>query len=48
MHLRIAIEKLKNYYIVSLIKSGLTDPSEDELKALTITDLQDIYNSISK
>lgn len=48
MHLRSAIEKLKDHYIHYLMKSGFTDATEDELKKFTITELKNLTNSFSK
>ncbi|MEH7442164.1 Fur-regulated basic protein FbpA [Bacillus sp. JJ1122] len=48
LHLRSAIEKLKEHYIHYLIKSGLTDVTEDELKKFTITELKNLTNKFSK
>lgn len=48
MHLRSAIEKLKDHYVHYLLKSGFTDASEDELKTFTLTELKILTNNYSK
>jgi hypothetical protein len=48
MHLRTAIEKLKDHYIHFLLKSGFSDVSEDELRKLTITELKNLSNGLPK
>ncbi len=41
-HLRIAIEKVKKYYIGKIIDSGLYH-SEQELADFTLSELEEIY-----
>lgn len=48
MHLRSAIEKLKDHYIHYLMKSGFTDATENELKNFTITELKKLTDNFSK
>jgi hypothetical protein len=48
IHLRSAIEKLKDHYINHLIKSGFTGETEEDLKRLTITELKNLTNNFSK
>jgi hypothetical protein len=48
MHLRTAIEKLKDHYINHLIKSGFTEETKGDLKRLTITELKTLTNDFSK
>jgi len=43
-----AVEKLKEHYIHFLIKSGLTEETEEELKKLTITELKNLSKGFSK
>ncbi|MBT2637996.1 MULTISPECIES: Fur-regulated basic protein FbpA [unclassified Bacillus (in: firmicutes)] len=47
-HLRSAIEKLKDHYIRHLLTSGITDETEENLKKMTITELQNICNGLNK
>ncbi|WLR57117.1 Fur-regulated basic protein FbpA [Mesobacillus subterraneus] len=46
IHIRTAVEKLKDHYIQHLIKSKLSDESEEELRKLTLTELKTLINSI--
>ncbi|MEH7885220.1 Fur-regulated basic protein FbpA [Bacillus sp. JJ1609] len=48
MHLRSAIERLKDHYIHYLMKSGFTDATEDELKKFTITELKNLTDNFAK
>lgn len=44
LHLRTAVEKLKDHYIQHLIKSKMTNESEEELRKLTLTELKNLIN----
>jgi hypothetical protein len=44
LHLRSAVDKLKDYYIQHLIKTRLTNESEKELKKLSLTELKNLIN----
>ncbi|WP_102262812.1 Fur-regulated basic protein FbpA [Mesobacillus jeotgali] len=44
LHLRTAVEKLKDHYIQHLIKSNITTESEEELRKLTLTELKNLIN----
>ncbi|WHX38550.1 Fur-regulated basic protein FbpA [Mesobacillus sp. AQ2] len=42
LHLRTAVDKLKDHYIQHLIKTGLSKETENELKKLTLTELKNL------
>lgn len=44
LQLRTAVEKLKDHYIQHLIKSKMTNESEEELRKLTLTELKNLIN----
>nr|WP_285291724.1 Fur-regulated basic protein FbpA [Bacillus sp. ISL-35] len=44
LHLRTAVDKLKDHYIQHLIKTGLSKESENELRKLTLTELKNLIN----
>ena len=44
VHLRTAVEKLKDHYIQHLIKSKITNETEEELRKLTLTELKNLIN----
>jgi hypothetical protein len=46
LHLRTAVEKLKDHYIQHLIKSKLTIETEEELRKLTLTELKNLLNGM--
>jgi hypothetical protein len=48
IHLRSAIEKLKDHYINHLLNSGFTEETKEDLKRLTITELKNLTNDLSK
>jgi hypothetical protein len=48
IHLRSAIEKLKDHYINHLLKSGFTEETKEDLERLTISELKNLTNDFSK
>jgi hypothetical protein len=42
LHLRAAVDKLKDHYIQHLIKTGLSNETEKVLKKLTLTELKNL------
>ncbi|CAM3790947.1 Fur-regulated basic protein FbpA [Mesobacillus thioparans] len=44
LHLRTAVDKLKEHYIQHLINSGISKKDEKELRKLTLTELKNLLN----
>ncbi|WP_420490639.1 Fur-regulated basic protein FbpA [Neobacillus drentensis] len=45
-HLRKGLERLRQFYIMKLLESDISDSTDLELYSLTFTELESLYNKI--
>ncbi|MBT2697367.1 Fur-regulated basic protein FbpA [Bacillus sp. ISL-40] len=45
-HLRKGLERLRQFYIMKLLDSGISDSSDHELYSLTFNELESLYKKI--